>query len=159
MSEKCKLVTSLNLRRNALSQYVGYDFNSTCRFNGKTLAASSEGIFELDSGDTFKGASISAFFELIKTNFGYPGAKRLRKIYVGGYCSGQLLMECTPDRSDAHEYTISPSLSNAQYLTRVDAMRTQHGAYWTFKFSNSAGSDFSVDSVDVIVNLLARGKK
>ena len=159
MSEKCKLTTSLNLRRNALTQYMGYDFNSTCRFNGKTLAASADGIFELDSGDTFDGTNISGYFELVKTNFGYPASKRIRKIYVGGYCSGSMTVECTPDRSDAHTYIAAPALSGVQYKTRIDAYRTQHGVYWTFKFANTLGSDFSVDDVEIILNMLPRGRE
>jgi len=149
----------LNLKLNAISQYVAFNFNSFAIFNGVPLGASTDGIFELDSGQTDNTQAIKAFFELVTTDFGKTSPKRLRNVKVNYETSGYLLVNIKTDDEKEVEYNLVPDKTGQrQYGQKIPVSRSQQGVFWMFRVDNLGGCDFSVDSIDTLLVLLHPGR-
>jgi len=140
----------------APTQYANYSFDALCQFGDVYLGSNDAGIFSLD-GNTDNGIHIAAFFELLLTDFGIPNQKRIRKAYLGYEASGSLVLEAKDDDNNVRRYTVGAALDDQrQYGVHVPVGRDGKGRYWTFRLENVDGCDFSVDSIDVLVTVLAR---
>lgn len=144
-------------RRVGVTQFSGLDFNSLCRLaDGTVLGASADGVFAL-GGDDDNGEDIDAFAEFVTTDFGFPQQKRLRKILFGGEASGDLLVEVTGDENDTLSRTLSMDIDSQKQEGVVCQLgREVKGRYFKVKIGNSNGCDFAIDSLDVVVMLLAK---
>lgn len=140
----------------ALSQYMHYNFNSMCKFNDVHLGCNEYGIFALD-GNADDNIDIEAFFELVTTDFGSPNQKRIRKVYLGCEASGSLVLEVLDDENNSRRYIVESSLRDQrQYGAKVSVGRDGKGRYWTLRVENIGGCDFSLDSIDALITVLAR---
>ena len=140
----------------AVTQYDQYNFNSMCKLGDVYLGCNDTAIYEL-TGDDDAGTDIDAFFELPPTDFGLPNQKRLRKAYIGYEADGQLRLTVEDDEGNTREYPINVQLKTLrQHGGIVPIGRDGKGRYWGFKIENVNGSDFSVDSIDVSITLLAK---
>jgi hypothetical protein len=153
------LTLVMNLRRKAVSQYCDYNFNSMIKFNGAYLGASDDGIFEIftGDGDGAEGDPIAAYFELPRSDFGMPNMKRFRKIYLGYKADGSLQVTVTDDNGTVTgPVTIAPYASDKQSHQTAPVSRSKQGAYWQMKVANVAGADFTIDSIEALINVLGR---
>ncbi len=153
------LTTNLKLgpiTAKATTQRINFPFSSMCRFGNSYLCTSDSGLFTL-GGNTLAGSDIESYFEPLTTDFGIPNQKRLRFVYLGFECSGNLELVVTADEQDERTYTIAPTKTGQQKI-RVPIGRDGKGRYWNFRIKNVSGCDFSIDSIDVLVVPLAQGR-
>jgi len=154
-----RLGVCLNLKRNAISQYANYDFNSFCIFNGMPLAASEDGIFELDSAQKDNTALIDAFVELVSTDFGRTNPKRIRSAHIGYETSGYLIFKVKTDDNNEVQYEMQPDkTAQKQYGEKLFISRQQRGITWMFRIENRDGCDFSIDAMDLVLIPLHSGR-
>ena len=140
----------------APTQYANYNFDAMCKFGDVYLGCNELGIFSLE-GETDNNVHIAAFFELLLTDFGIPNQKRIRKAYLGYEASGSLVLEVKDDDDNVRRFTVGAALPNQrQHGVRVPVGRDGKGRYWAFRLENVEGCDFSVDSMDVLVTVLAK---
>ena len=134
---------SLNLNQIAVSQIRNFHFNSMCVFNGVPLAASSAGLFTLDTADDDNGTTINSIVETVMTNLTYLGVKRFRKAYIGYESSGDIKVSVSVDENDFQEYTLSASdVSQKQHRDMLPMTRAQKGVNWTFTIEHVDSCDF-----------------
>lgn len=154
-----RLGICLNLRRGALSQYEGFNFNSLCEFKGTSLGANEDGIYSLDDTETDQGTPILSIIETFTTNFNADNAKRMRKAYIGYETSGNLVLKLTVDGEHEHSYFLKPvKKQQLQHKTKVPLGRDLKGDYWMYRIENKDGCDFSLDSIDMVAVVLSMGR-
>lgn len=151
------LTLKMNTRNQAVTQYVNYDFNSFCEFNGKILAASPDGLYEIESGNKDDGANIDAFFELPNTDFGMANNKRIRTIYAGYTADNDLSFTVVDDEDKETTYTLPLNKSGKQNVSKLNAGRFYNkGCYYQIKISNTAGCYFDFDFIKMIMIILTK---
>ena len=154
-----RLGLTINLRRNALSQYQGYNFNSMCEWNGLYLGANEDGIFTLEDSETDNGTEILSIVETVTTNFDTDHAKRMRKAYIGYEASGNLILKIVVDDEHEHTYFLKPvKKQQLQHKTKVPLGRDLKGDYFMYRIENKNGCDFSIDSLDMVPVTLSMGR-
>jgi len=147
-----------NLKINASTQYTNFNYNSMCRFNGITLGAGDDGLFKACCGDDDSGTAIDAYFMPAMTNLGTLHPKRVWYLYLGYQCTGDLQIEITGDEeTTSNPYVVSTTPAKGQQYKRIAISRMQLWTYGQFKISNILGSDFSVDSIQIIHKAIRRG--
>lgn len=153
------LALAMNLKNLAPTQYMEFDFNSLCEFNGQVLGANEDGIFLLESGDLDVAATIDAYVEWV-TDFGISSRKHVRRLTIAGETQGDLLVTVQADGGDIGEYSITGASELQQGIWHVYLPVDCRGRYFTVRISNVSGSQFSTDEVfaDVIpINMLRAG--
>jgi hypothetical protein len=144
----------MNLKNLAVSEYIGWNFNSFAFFNGKYLGASSTGIHVLE-GDTDNGEPI---ISLIKTGHIPTESARARDIYLMGRSDAQMRVTLIGDEEEE-------SREEADYLIaklgqdRVVTPRGLDPVYLQIALENSQGGDFDLDSIQVFGEALKRRKR
>lgn len=143
----------VNIKNVAVTQYTEYDFNSMAVFSGVPLAANSSGIYRLDSGDTFNGVDVEAYFILPYTDFGTSFLKKIRRVNVGYEANGDLRLTMLYDEGAANLSTTMTlsGLGMRKHEGVVYFRRDMLGTYLTLKVENLEGCDFSVDTIEAIV--------
>jgi len=154
------IVLTTNLKLGPLTgkgttQRTPFPMTSMCRFGDNYLATSGSKLFSL-GGNDFDSASINSYFEPITTDFGISNHKRLRYVYIGFQCTGKLQLVVTADEQTEYTYTINPTKIGQQKI-RVTIDRNKKGRYWNFRIKNVSGSDFSIDSIEVLPVVLNHG--
>jgi len=153
----------MDLEGKALSQYVDFDFNSMCEFNGMYLGAGENGISVL-GGDDDNGADIDAFIETPMTDLGDSNQKRLRMAYVGYESTDELELavamdEVLNDRS-WRTYTLKPNKRGlSQEGGRRSIGRDGRGRYFTVRIKNVEGCDFTLNTLEFVPVLVGRGRR
>lgn len=151
-----RITLFLNTRNFAASQFLNHPANSACVFNGKLLFATSNGIFE-SSGDNDGYTTvddeqvpvdINAYFVLPTTDFEYQGQKSPRSIVLGGRFTGQMQVSVSDEQSITRDY-VSDTMSNTDGV-KIALRSDQRSRYLTVKIGNVNGTDFAVDSADII---------
>jgi hypothetical protein len=141
------LDTNLKLKA-ATTQYTNYDFNSMVNFNGRQLAASENGIFEL-GGASDDGLNIDAWFEPVVSDIGTMHPKRMRYFYIEMKAGGDLVAQIGVDGGASQNFQLAGSgMVPRRY--RVAIPRSLNGCYWKYQIRNVNGADFSVDSLNGI---------
>lgn len=146
----------LNTHTFAASQFFNHSANSAAMFGGELLFATEEGLFE--SGGDNDGTilvdevetpvPIDAHIMLPVSNFGYQGQKSPRSMLLGGKFDGQMQVSITDENGVTQDY-VSPEMENADG-TKLALRTDQRSRYFTTKISNVGGSDFSIESADLI---------
>lgn len=150
----------VNLKNIAPCQYSNFDFQSFCRFNGVQLAAGDGGFFRIGSGNKDVNTNISAWFEVVTTNFGSLNEKNCRHVYIGGSGSGKISVTVTNDEdgTEAGPYQVEMKNTGAQ-ARRADTGRGLKFYYAKFKVANVSGSNFVIDQIDAVINDAGKGDK
>ena len=146
----------LNTHNFASAQLFNHSANSAAVFNGELLFATEEGLFE--SGGDNDGTilvdevetpvPIDAHIMLPVSNFGYQGQKSPRSMLLGGRFDGQMQVSITDENGVTQDY-VSPEMEDADG-TKIALRTDQRSRYFTTKISNVGGSDFSIESADLI---------
>ncbi|MEF8943686.1 MAG: hypothetical protein V5B78_12940 [Desulfohalobiaceae bacterium] len=148
----------MNQRNQAVTQYLGYEFESMAVWNGRSIAIDENGIYEIFSGHTDNGEPIEAQLDLPQMNLGTLALKRIRAVLVGARIDGALEVAVEDDDRKTRHYYMTPFLkNNEQQLLRVTAGRNYHkGSYYTIGIRNVDGSDFMLDIIQAIPIVLSR---
>ncbi len=137
----------VNTENMARSEYLGFNFNSMCSFNGRYYGAKSDGIYLLE-GDNDDGAGIDAAIKLGITDFGSRQNKRVQDAYLGLRNDGNMVLKVNTRAPDGtlqqHLYELSDN-SEALDQTRVKIGKGLKAVYWQFELVNKDGADFELD--------------
>ena len=138
-----------NLKTAAHSNYDNFDFNSLSGEYG----AKSDGIYQL-AGSTDNGVAIDTLLDIGNTDFQDSHLKRITDAYIGCKSDGNVkLTVATENNSNA--YTINAA--NAIIKTvKVNLGKGAKGRYWRLKLENVNGSSFTMDSLEVLAEILNR---
>lgn len=146
----------LNTHNFAASQFFNHSANSAAMFGGKLLFATADGLYE--SGGDNDGyvdvdgmptpVPIAAHVVFPITNFGYQGQKSPRSMLIGGRFDGQMQVSITDENEVTQDY---PSIEMDHESGTKLALRTdQRSRYLKTKIANVDGSDFSLESMELI---------
>ena len=158
------LTVAINLNTLAPSQYENYNYNSFCELNGKVYGASSSGIFELETGEVDINSNISttpiaAEIQIGPTDLGIRTEKRLRKCVVSLEADGPVKMsvQANEESGGAVEVQQIPgSKESKEHAIQLPFVREMRGRYFTFNFQNINGSHFSLNNIEVFIEILLR---
>jgi len=155
-----RICLTMNLPTGAVSQYLDYDFNSMCTFNGIPLAGGDGGIFQLDTIGGSNGRPIQAWFKLVTSDIGIANLKRARKITIGYESSGDCVLTVYADETRSRDYPLKPILQGKapQQGNVLYGARDVYGRYWAFLVKNVGGADFAVDAISIAPIVLNRNK-
>jgi hypothetical protein len=137
---------AVNTRTNAVTEYLHYNFNSFALMGNRYIAASSDGLYELD-GDTDDGAAIiselmSGYFQLNeKKLFGIKGA------YVAIRGGGRFYLKLIS--GDGREYVYELKAQPNLMTTKVKVGKGLRTTYMAFDLVTE-GQDFDLDSIEFI---------
>lgn len=162
-------IVVLNLRTGGVTEYNGWTFNSFATLRGRTLAASSSGIFEL-TGETDDGVEIASDFRTIVTDlspidvkgeFAAHG-KRPTDAYLSYQSDEPMLFTVYVDDQE-YEYDVPKGryMSPAGISSKVRPHKAELGKgietnYLQFGIKNIAGGDFTFDALRVLLDILKR---
>lgn len=140
---------TLQPETGAVSEYVGYDFESIVQVGDTVLAAGADGLYILDADDD-DGSPIRSRLDYSGLGFGIPQTKRLDNLYVG-HTGGRLRATVA-----AHDFRAMPAVREleprntpAPRPTRVTLPKGMVGRYWYVTLENVDGSDFWIDDMEV----------
>ena len=146
----------LNTHNFAAAQFFNHSANSAAMFNGELLFATDEGLFRSGGdndgtilvGEVETPVPIAAHIMLPVHNFGYQGQKSPRSMLLGGRFDGQMQVSITDENGVTQDYA-SPAMEDADG-TKIALRTDQRSRYFTTKISNVGGSDFSLESADLV---------
>lgn len=148
----------VNLVLRAPGQFTNYNFNSYANFNGKQLAASANGLYQVCCGDDDDGTDIDAYFTLGPSDLGISNPKRVDYVYANIDSSSDMTLKVNTDDKYYILYDVLVS-SNGLQRDRVRLAKGARGWYWKWTFSNVDGADFEVNSIQIMPILLSEGVK
>ena len=138
-----------NLALRAVTQFMGFQFNSLAVAHGKVLGVNSSGLFTvLDGSESDNGTEIDAWFATPDLDLGATNPKRLRFIHVGGVIESDLDVEIIPDGDEAAAATITvDAASGGLRGKRVACPRSVVGHHLRLKFANKNGEKFAINRI------------
>lgn len=146
----------LNTHNFAPAQFFNHSANSATLFNEKLLFATSEGIFEsgggnygyVMEGEVSTPTPITAHAVLPVADFGYKGQKSPRSMLLGGRFDGQMEISVTDEQGVTRGYQTEDM--GTVDGTKVALRSDQRSHYLKIKIGNVDGSDFSLESADLV---------
>ena len=144
---------AVNLANGAITEYSNFDFDYVVRYQGRYYGLGSGGIVLLE-GASDLGTNIDAELTLHATDFGAQEQKRLPYVYVGTRlgATNQMQVSVAPD-----EGTFRSALTTRQHRNRrAQLPRGLKARYWTIKIENQGGSDFDIDTIEPVLEVLRR---
>jgi len=159
------LVGNTYMAANSSGIYsLGIDTGAGGGVSGGEMEWGGDGEVEWEDGDVIvwddaAGTPISGYFKLPRTDFGIENEKRLRSMYVGYETDGSLLITITPDEDTtrSQDFTLTGRIdTQKQHSGRIALRRDLRGRYFDFKIANVNGSDFSIDSIKIVITVLGR---
>lgn len=144
----------INSKTKGISEYTNYNFNSM----SDSLGATSTGIYSLTGNDD-TGTNIDAYIKTGLIDFGTSLEKQVPYAYIGLNKSGRLMLKTDVTyRGQRKErwYEITPRTVNAPDNVRIKTGRGVKARYWQFELVNIDGSDFEIDSLEMLPLILKR---
>ena len=139
----------LQTMTNALTQYDNYGFNSFARFNGVYLGAKDDGIFALSGADD-DSTAIDAYARVGITDMGTSKLKRVDRCYVGYKSDGDMILRVTTEDSEVRDYRVSATGYSRMHTNMVKLGRGMEARYWQFELRNQNGSNFELDTMELL---------
>lgn len=144
---------ALNLTTGSLSKFDDFKFTSLAGL----LGTDDEGIYAL-TGSTNNGAPINAFIETGTSDFkGVPGInhqqqKRVSDAYIAK-SGGALKLTVTAENSEvAYDFRATDKLQTV----KQNLAKGAKGRFWKLKLENVAGSEASMEAIELNVEVLSR---
>jgi hypothetical protein len=146
----------LNLKNNALTEYLSYVFNSMCSFNGKLYGAASNGIYEL-TGEEDAGSDIPWRFRTGKLDLETDNVKKsLRYAWLGYKASGELTLSVFDQDGNQYDYIVE-NIRNTDGGIRVKTGKGIRSRYVELQLANIDNETISLDKMRIFTELT--GKK
>jgi hypothetical protein len=142
----------LNIEEFYASQYEGFNFNSLALFNGVSLGANENGLFTL-TGDTDNGVDIISYWRLIRTDFGIPYSKWLRKIVLSGNFAHGIVVKVYGDDDTVPDitFTLPDDNDTLRQVVEMFGASDEYYAAWSIEIGNVDGTYYMVDSIDAAI--------
>lgn len=144
---------AVNLDNGASTEYRSYPFESMANIGGRYFGAAFEGLYEL-TGDTDAGVPIEAKFDIGRKDFGNKQLKRIEQIYLGITSKGQMMVKVTAEGA-SYTYPMREFGEHIQ-TQRVTPGKGMRANYFGFEIGNTAGCEFEITSLDMMVAESAR---
>ncbi len=140
----------LNLKNNGLTEYLNYNFNSLCSFNGKYFGANTTGIYELtgtqDVSTNISWRIVTSRFDLETDNV----KKRLLYAWIGCKPSGDLTLTVIQPDGTQYAYT-ADSVNTVDNGIRVKFGKGVKSRYVDFELKNIANESIILDKLRIFV--------
>jgi hypothetical protein len=127
----------------------GYTVTDFIVFKDQVLFSSTNGkIYILDTGESYDGQAINAFYETGNSDFGNPNyEKTVEEVHFTASGNGMLRVLISTDRNPAGKYKdITLTASPRVFHLNINA----RGTWMKFKIQNINGSYFDVKSLKII---------
>ena len=139
---------AVNLENNAVTQYLDFQFDGMCEFNGIPLGVNQDGVFRLDN----KEEAVPWDATLATTNYQSPAMKRIRNALVGGIFTDDFTVKINQE-------TYSIRVPEKVFVPRqfkVPARRNgTKSHFFSVTLSSSVGGFVAVSHIDATVVLLS----
>ena len=142
---------AINMRNGAATEYENYNFNSFAKIGNKYIAASQDGLYELN-GDTDDGADIIADFAGGYAQFGGSHFASLKAVYLGLRGSGDFVFRLVEGDGTTRDYAVS---ARDMKTARIDLGKGLRSRYFSWELISS-GQDFDLDSIEFVPIILKR---
>ena len=154
------LILNTNVVNGATAQWHNWDFNSVVEFRGKIIGAKDNGIFVIDNSATDNGTDIDSIVRTPIIDFHTPNQKHVRYVYLKGEGDGDMKLIIRDDEENEQERESSMA-DQVQKSYRIPVGRgaadgTGKGRHFDFEIQNVNGSDFSIDTLEATVIVVAR---
>lgn len=144
---------AVNLDNGASTEYRSYPFETVANIGGRYFGAAFEGLYEL-AGDTDAGAPIEAKFDIGRKDFGDHQLKRVENVYLGITSKGQMFVKVSAEGA-SYTYPMREFGEHIQ-TQRVTVGKGMRANYFGFEIGNTAGCDFEITSLNMMVAESAR---
>jgi hypothetical protein len=141
-----------------VTQAAEMNFGSVCRLtDNRVIGVNENGAYLIDSGDLDDTDVIDAFLEFVTTDFGLANQKRVRKAIVGTEGYGECIITVTFDEGSSIQRNFDLDIDSGKEEGIVIAIgREYKGRYVKVRIDNFAGSDFSLDAIDLMLSILSK---
>lgn len=148
---------AMNIVNQAISQYVGFDFNSIAYFDGHYYGANEDGLFLLE-GEKDGATYIQSKLKTGPLDFGDNLIKHLRDVWLTYRSDGQLaiVFATEEDEGDRTEEFPLEIVSQNVHEERCPAPRGLRGRHYIIELKNLSGSDFDIDEISFIVDSIRK---
>lgn len=147
---------AINTSNKAHSTYSNFAPNSMAVFNGKSLAAFADGIYEL-TGDKDDTAYINAVVRTSLLDYGSPNVKYVPDLYLHGRdYSGDLAVTVTADETTEVSYQVPYDGQTGIRNRRVKLAKGVRGRSWQFEVRNVSGCMMELESIEAPVAVSQR---
>ena len=147
----------LNLVTQAPYYYANYAFTGFATQGERQFGCKADGIYEL-VGDTDADDPIESRITTGLADFEEPALKTLTAVYLGYRATGSLFLSTQIGHSDgvqALSYELGETPS-APVTTRIKLGKGVKARYWQLSVSNIGGSDFEIETLDILPVVLQR---
>ena len=136
---------ALNTKTGALTEYSDYAFNSFARLDGKHIAASSEGLYEL-TGDTDDGQDIVAEMESALVQMAGSRFTSFRAAYLAVRGGGQFVLRLETGDGKTYNYAVT---ADDMATTKINLGKGLRARYFSFTLISS-GQDFDLEALEFV---------
>lgn len=136
---------AVNLSHGGVSEYTNYNFNSFAQLGNKYIAASEDGLYELD-GDDDDGEDIIARVKSGMLQFGKSNYASFKGIYLGVRGDGQYVLKLVTGDDKSYTYQVT---ARSMTTTKVNVGKGLRARYFSYELI-STGQDFDLDSIEFL---------
>jgi len=146
----------MNMSHFAVSDYIGYDFNSLAYFNGKFLGANSQGIFSF-GGNKDNGLNINARAKMPVLD-SYQGIlKKARDVWLTCRTDGQMMLVIQIGEEDYYDDLFEATGRAQEYRCKLPKGIDER--FLAFELRNVDGSDFDTNNLRFTTDGLVTRRK
>ena len=144
---------AFNVRNHSVTPYLGYNFNSFCKFGDIYLGAGSGKIFQLEGNDD-NASSIEILLHINAGDMTINKLKRVDSILLNFLSNGMYEVGIALDDKDDNWYQFKDSAWRLHpYRRKVGKGK---GRNVIIKIRNKSGSRIEIDKLDALVETLTR---
>lgn len=142
---------AMNTRNAAVTEYDNFEFNSFGVIAGRSVGATSEGLYEL-TGDDDAGDAIIARIKSGFMQFGGTKLSRLKAAYLATRGDAEFVLRIETGQGELYNYAVS---TRGMRSTKVHMGKGQRARYFSFELI-STGDDFDIDTLEFVPIVMAR---
>jgi hypothetical protein len=146
------VVYAMHTKVGAVTDFENFQFNSYAHRGHTYLAATPEGIFDLQ-GDADDGVAIDAELRKLDVDLASFHHKRVTDAYLHLHASGPFRVLAFANGVPAESLVVNGSGLHAH---KVNLARGLTGSQLGFGYANEEGSDFLLDQIDYLVEVTSR---
>ena len=147
-------VLAINTNTAGLTSYSNFDFNSFATFNGVTLAAGDNGLYQL-TGTLDDTDTIDTTVKLGIFDFGSDKVKRVQELFFNYRADGDLTVTVTLDDNEQYDYVLQETGMSGLFTNRLKLGKGAKARYWQVEVAG-AGVDFEIDNMELTPLELSR---
>jgi hypothetical protein len=146
----------MNTKNLAVTEYVGYGFNSMTEFNGEYLIADQNGIYEADTSDTDNAGiddyAIKAHIKTGRIDIHKNNKNKLANAWINYQTDGNIQLVTTGDKKATRTYLLPYHLGlSGINERRVKFEKGIRNRFFDFKIQNIIGSQLEIDKIAIML--------